>query len=159
MKRNIVMFFFFLSCSWVKYPVCFIVSYFLISWEFNKIGCFPLFTVEETKALNWSWIHLKLSTLLISYKCQSVSHSVVSDSLYSMDCSPPGSSVHGILQAGIPELVNIPFSIPKQEGKKNWSWVFCSRSHRLYQVSQLQHLICPCPILMESFQFTSSIAQ
>ena len=28
----------------------------------------------------------------------------------SMDCSPPGSSVHGILQAGIMEWVAIPFS-------------------------------------------------
>ena len=27
-----------------------------------------------------------------------------------MDCSPPGSSVHGILQARIPECVAIPFS-------------------------------------------------
>ena len=27
----------------------------------------------------------------------------------SMDCSPPGSSVHGILQAGILERVAIPF--------------------------------------------------
>ena len=27
-----------------------------------------------------------------------------------MDCSPPGSSVHGILQAGILEWVAIPFS-------------------------------------------------
>ena len=26
------------------------------------------------------------------------------------DCSPPGSSVHGILQAGIPEWVAPPFS-------------------------------------------------
>ena len=28
----------------------------------------------------------------------------------SMDCSPPGSSVHGILQARIPEWVAISFS-------------------------------------------------
>ena len=28
-----------------------------------------------------------------------------------MDCSPPGSSVHGILQARIPECVSLPFSI------------------------------------------------
>ena len=28
----------------------------------------------------------------------------------SMDCSPAGSSVHGILQARIPEWVAIPFS-------------------------------------------------
>ena len=27
-----------------------------------------------------------------------------------MDCSPPGSTVHGILQAGILEWVAIPFS-------------------------------------------------
>ena len=27
-----------------------------------------------------------------------------------MDCSPPGSSVHGILQGRIPEWVTIPFS-------------------------------------------------
>ena len=29
-----------------------------------------------------------------------------------MDCNPPGSSVHGILQARILEWVAIPFSIP-----------------------------------------------
>ena len=39
-----------------------------------------------------------------------VSHSVVSDSLQPMDCSPPGSSVHGILQARILEWVAISFS-------------------------------------------------
>ena len=40
----------------------------------------------------------------------SVSHSVLSDSLQLMDCSPPGSSVHGILQARILEWVAIHFS-------------------------------------------------
>ena len=39
-----------------------------------------------------------------------VSHSVVSDSGDPMDCSPSGSSVHGILQARILEWVAIPFS-------------------------------------------------
>ena len=34
-----------------------------------------------------------------------LSHSVVSDSLQTQDCSPPGSSVHGILQARILEWV------------------------------------------------------
>ena len=37
-------------------------------------------------------------------------HSVVSDCCDAMDCSPPGSSVHGILQARILEWVAIPFS-------------------------------------------------
>ena len=42
--------------------------------------------------------------------CCCVSHSVVSDSLWPIDHSPPGSSVHGILQAGILEWVVISFS-------------------------------------------------
>ena len=37
-------------------------------------------------------------------------HSVVSDSCDPMDCSPPDSSVHGILQARILEWVAISFS-------------------------------------------------
>jgi len=40
----------------------------------------------------------------------SVGHSVVSDSCDPMDCSPPGSSVHGLLQARILEWVAISFS-------------------------------------------------
>ena len=39
-----------------------------------------------------------------------VSHSVVSDSMGPVDCSPPSSSVHGILQARILEWVAISFS-------------------------------------------------
>ena len=38
-----------------------------------------------------------------------VSHSVVSDFLLSHGLQPPGSSVHGILQARILEWVAIPF--------------------------------------------------
>ena len=42
---------------------------------------------------------------------ESVSHSVVSSSLQTHGlCSPPGSFVHGILQARILEWVAIPFS-------------------------------------------------
>ena len=37
------------------------------------------------------------------YKVKKQSCSVVSDSLWPMDCSPPGSSVHGIFQAWILE--------------------------------------------------------
>ena len=40
---------------------------------------------------------------------KSESHSVVSDS-DPMDCSPPSSCVHGILQAGILEWIDILFS-------------------------------------------------
>ena len=42
--------------------------------------------------------------------CESVSYSVVSDSLGPMDCSPPGSSVHRVLQASVLEWIAISFS-------------------------------------------------
>ena len=38
------------------------------------------------------------------------SHSVVSDSSDPIDCSPPGSSVHGIFQAKVLEWIAIAFS-------------------------------------------------
>ena len=38
-----------------------------------------------------------------------VSGSVMSDPRNPLDCTPPGSSVHGILQARILEWVAIPF--------------------------------------------------
>ena len=43
-------------------------------------------------------------------KSESVSHSVMSNSLWPHDCNPPGCSVHGILQARILEWLAIPFS-------------------------------------------------
>ena len=43
-------------------------------------------------------------------KCESVNHLVVPNCLHPMDCSPPGSPVHGVLQARILERVAIPFS-------------------------------------------------
>ena len=39
-----------------------------------------------------------------------ISHSVMSNSCYPMDCNLPGSSVHGILHARALEWVAIPFS-------------------------------------------------
>ena len=41
-----------------------------------------------------------------------------------MDCSPPGSSVHGILQARILEWVAIPFSRGSSQ-PRDWTWVSC----------------------------------
>ena len=53
------------------------------------------------------------------------SHSVVSDSCDPMDCSPPVSSVHGILQARILEWVAISFSTGSSQ-PKDWTWVSCT---------------------------------
>ena len=41
---------------------------------------------------------------------ESVSHSVMSLLVPPMDSSPPGSSVHGILQARVPQWIAISFS-------------------------------------------------
>ena len=56
---------------------------------------------------------------------ESVIHSVLSNSL---DCSPPGSSVHGILQARLLEWVTIPFSTGSSQ----------SRNRKLFQFSSVQ---------------------
>ena len=42
-----------------------------------------------------------------------------------LDCGPPGSSVHGVLQARIPEWVAIPFSRGSSR-PRNQTWVSCT---------------------------------
>ena len=56
---------------------------------------------------------------------ESVSRSAVCDSLRPMDYSPSSSSVHGILQARIPEWVAIPFS-RGSSWPRDWSQVSCT---------------------------------
>ena len=48
----------------------------------------------------------------------------MSDSCNPMDCSLPGSSVHGILQARILEWFVISFSKGSSQSR-NWTWVSC----------------------------------
>ena len=61
-----------------------------------------LLRLLHQQVILYHWCHLK------QWKC--VSHSVLSDCLRLMDCSLPGSSVHGILQARILGWVAITFS-------------------------------------------------
>ena len=51
------------------------------------------------------YLSLVKSLRMCVHVCVCVSRSVMSDSLQLIDLSPPGSSVHGILQARIPEWV------------------------------------------------------
>ena len=53
---------------------------------------------------------LRLGLTYVYYRCWCSVTSVMSNSCDPMDCSPPGSSVHGILQAGILERVAMPSS-------------------------------------------------
>ena len=48
-----------------------------------------------------------------------------------MDCSPPGSSVHGILQARILECGAISFS-RASSWPRDWTYVFCTGRQILY---------------------------
>ena len=61
------------------------------------------------------------STIWFWLDNKSASHSVVS-LCYPMDYSPPGSSVHGILQARILESVAIPFS-RGSSWPRDWTWL------------------------------------
>ena len=51
-----------------------------------------------------------------------------------MDCSPPGSSVHGILQARILEWVAIPFSRESSQSR-DWIQVSCIAGRFFYNLS------------------------
>ena len=69
-----------------------------------------------------------------------------------MDCSPPGSSVHGIFQASVLEWGAIAFSEPHWQRRGNTTW---TRAHGLSFSPQvmsdslrphgLQHARLPCP--------------
>ena len=73
----------------------------------------------------------------------SVSCSVVSDSVTPMDCSPPGSSVCGILQARILDWVAIPFS-RRSSWPRDWirvSYVFCMGRRVLYRLATRKAIV------------------
>ena len=48
-----------------------------------------------------------------------------------MDCSPPGASVHGILQASVLEWIAIPFSRGSSQ-LRDWTWVSCAAGRFFY---------------------------
>ena len=48
------------------------------------------------------WLKMRKKQMLVNQSCLTLGNF--------MDCSPPGSSVHGIFQAGVLEWVAIPFS-------------------------------------------------
>ena len=68
-------------------------------WQINQLPLHPQMT---------QWHPLFLLSITCSMK--SASRPVTSDSVHPTVCGPPGSSVHGILQAAVLEWVAIPFS-------------------------------------------------
>ena len=90
--------------------------------------CWVLSEASSASLLRWSYDFYSLQTLFIrKFLCKflwewlSLCHVCLCDP---MDCSLPGSSVHGILQARIQEWVAIPFSRGSSQ-PRDWTWVTC----------------------------------
>ena len=67
------------------------------------LGIYPEKTITPKGMVHWSIIHNSQEWVSeVAQSCPTLCDPV--------DCSPPGSSVHGILQAGIPEWIAISFS-------------------------------------------------
>ena len=64
-----------------------------------------------TNWISYAWVHAKLLQSCLTL-CDP------------MDCSPPGFSVHGIMQARILEWVAMPSSRGSSQ-PRDWTWVFC----------------------------------
>ena len=71
--------------------------------------------------------------MLIAQLCLAVCDSV--------DCSLPGSSVHGILQARILEWVAIPFSRGSSQ-PRDWVWVSCIAGRFFPRLNYQRDSIC-----------------
>ena len=61
-------------------------------------------------------MHCLLACVFVTQSCLTLCHPV--------DCSPPDSSVHGILQVRILEWVAIPFSRGSSQ-PRDWTWLSC----------------------------------
>ena len=95
-----------LYCRWILYQL-----------SYQGSPTFKMVHIKKKKILKKKELQVKM---IIGY----VSCSVKSDSLWLQGCSPPGSSVLGILQAKILEWVAIPF-FRGSCWPRGWTQVFC----------------------------------
>ena len=75
----------------------------------------------------------------------------------SLDCSPPGSSVHGILQARILERVAIPFFKGSSQ-PRDWTYVSCiaGRFFTIWAIREVSYYPIPKTLQLHSLQIQSS---
>ena len=71
--------------------------------------CKAITLQKKIKKINQLYLNNNLKVNRLCHLCVLVAQSCPT-LCKAMDCSPPGSSVHGILQAGLLEWVTIPFS-------------------------------------------------
>ena len=79
-----------------------------------------------------------------------------------MGCSPPGSTVHGILQARILEWVDIPFSRGSSR-LGDWTWISAGLLHCMQILYHLSHqgtvFHCECvPYLLYLLLFSATVS-
>ena len=91
---------------------------------------------------------VKWSEVLVAQSCLTLCQPV--------DCSPPGSTVHRILQAGILECVTIFFS-RRSSWPRDWSWVSCTvgRFFTIWAISSLWLKVVPYGFLNPEFNYCS----
>ena len=87
------------------YDQLFVLFYFILVFFFND-QLFKNSTLNHAPSFYLACFPSKY----VSYSACMISHSRHTDSLQSHDCSPPGSSVHGIFQARVLEWVVMPSS-------------------------------------------------
>ena len=98
--------------------------------------------MHQSHVLDCWILRCRQNDFLLLYMCGSVAQSCLT-LCDPMDCSPPGSSVHGILQARILECVVIPFSRGSSPPKDQIQ-VSCTAGRIFYQLREAltEHTSC-----------------
>jgi len=107
---------------WISFPRNYIgMKYFV---DFHEISFFHSLKLAESSSTCQSllWVYC-CCPCLVTKLCLILCNP--------MDCDPPGSSVHGILQAGILEWIAIFFSRGSSR-PRDWTQVSCLGRHILY---------------------------
>ena len=97
--------------------------------EFFSMFSYDLFSKKQINLKNSRLsVASNRTQLKLTWACERKLKALVAQSWPTlcdpMDCSPPGSSVHGILQEGTLEWVAIPFSRGSSQ-PMDWTWVSC----------------------------------
>ena len=113
-------------------------------WGRNKLGMKPI-------AINYP-VHTKSTLTMGSAQGKKVKMVVTQSRLTlcdPMDCSPPGSSIHGIIQASILEWVAIPFSrISSQLRDQTWISCITGRFFTIWATRKIRYLLLVLPQTM-----------
>ena len=120
-----------LPCSFSNPSCWFLISYLNpVCWNTSEVS------------LEQSFLYLYTLRVCVSQSCPTLCDP--------MDCSPPHSSIHRILQARILEWVAIPFSRESSQ-TRDQTWVFCigrwilwHLSHQGSPVTGFKQQVCVC---------------